>query len=54
MWWDKPNVVTWACTIGEVVAGVALVAHDWRLAGGIVIGVAMGTQLARITREMFR
>ncbi len=54
MWWDRPNVFTWGCTIGEVVVGLSLVAYDWRLTGGIIIGLAMGAQFGRITRELFR
>lgn len=44
--------VTWAFTIAEGLIGVA-VAQSWPFIGGLIVGLAFGAQLARITREAF-
>lgn len=49
----EANRMTWAFTIAEIVIGAWLViGHDMPLAGGVLIGLAMGTQLARIAHSI--
>ena len=51
---DSVNSLTWLCTVAEVAFGAWLVLWmDWRLFGGVVIGMSIGIQLHRITRLVF-
>jgi hypothetical protein len=46
-WWKTANTATWLATLAEVAVGVWLTGH-YPIAGGVVIGAAMGCQYARI------
>jgi hypothetical protein len=46
-----PTPFTWFMTILEVSAGAAIALNGWPVAGGVLIGMAMGTQLSRIARQ---
>lgn len=46
-WWKTANLVTWLATLAEIAIGVWLTS-EWPIFGGVVIGLALGTQFARI------
>lgn len=46
-WWKTANSITWVATLFEVAIGVWLT-DGWPIFGGVVIGLALGAQYARI------
>ena len=44
--------ITWPFTIAEIAFGYWLTTVDWPVSGGILIGLALGTQLNRIVRRL--
>jgi 4-hydroxybenzoate polyprenyltransferase len=54
-WWKLPNPVTWLMTIAEIATGVAVAEWgDLPILGGVIIGLAMGTQLSRIMNQLIK
>lgn len=41
--------ITWVMTIAECTAGFWVASQGWQFVGGIIVGLAVGTQLARIS-----
>lgn len=53
--WDRVDWLTWTATLIEVAVGVWLVLWvGWPTLGGVVIGLAMGTQFSRIVRLIIK
>lgn len=52
---DKVTVGKWVMTVLEVAAGAALaIVWDYRVLGGVIIGLALGAQMGRIVRQAVR